>query len=146
MGGGERESKRMKTLLGGWVWDEKEPFKRGRRRKMDCIFCQIVAGEIPSDIVYQDEEVLAFRDIKPQAPVHILVIPKKHIPSLDQLKEDELPLIAHMIAIANKLAKKEGVAQKGYRLAINCGQEGGQLVPHLHLHLLGGRRLSDTLG
>ena len=113
---------------------------------MDCIFCQIVAGEIPSDIVYQDEEVLAFRDIKPQAPVHILVIPKKHIPSLDQLKEDELPLIAHMIAIANKLAKKEGVAQKGYRLAINCGQEGGQLVPHLHLHLLGGRRLSDTLG
>jgi len=113
---------------------------------MDCIFCQIAAGEIPSDIAYQDEEVLAFRDIKPQAPVHILVIPKKHIPSLDQLKEDELPLIAHMIAIANKLAKKEGVAQKGYRLAINCGQEGGQLVPHLHLHLLGGRRLSDTLG
>jgi histidine triad (HIT) family protein len=113
---------------------------------MDCIFCQIATGEIPSDIVYQDEEVLAFRDIKPQAPVHILVIPKKHIPSLDQLKEDELPLIARMIAITNKLAKKEGVAQKGYRLAINCGPEGGQLVPHLHLHLLGGRRLSDALG
>lgn len=113
---------------------------------MDCIFCQIVAGEIPSDIVYQDEEVFAFRDIKPQAPVHILVIPKKHIPSLDQLTEDELPLIAHMVAVANQLAKKEGVAQKGYRLAISCGEEGGQVVSHLHMHLLGGRRLSGTLG
>ena len=112
---------------------------------MDCIFCQIVAGEIPSDIVYQDEEVLAFRDIEPKAPLHILVIPKKHIASLDQLTEDELPIIAHMVGVANQLAKKEGVAQNGYRLAINCGEEGGQLVPHLHLHLLGGRRLSDTL-
>jgi histidine triad (HIT) family protein len=113
---------------------------------MDCIFCQIASGKIPSDIIYQDEELIAFRDIKPQAPVHILVIPKRHIPSLDQLTENELPVVAHMIEVANQLAKGEGIAQKGYRLAINCGKEGGQLVPHLHLHLLGGRRLSDTLG
>jgi histidine triad (HIT) family protein len=113
---------------------------------MECIFCQIASGKIPSDMVYQDKEVIAFRDINPQAPVHILVIPKRHLPSLDQLKEDELPLIAHMIEVANRLAKKEGIAQKGYRLAINCGEEGGQFVPHLHLHLLGGRRLSGQLG
>ena len=113
---------------------------------MDCIFCQIASGKIPSDIVYQDEEIIAFRDINPKAPVHILIIPKKHIPSLDQLKESDAALVGHMVAIANQLAKGEGVAQKGYRLAINCGQEGGQLVPHLHVHLLGGRRLSDALG
>jgi histidine triad (HIT) family protein len=113
---------------------------------MDCIFCQIASGKIPSDIVYQDEEVIAFRDIKPQAPVHLLIIPKRHIPSLEQLKEDDSSLVGRMVAIANQLAKEEGVAQKGYRLAINCGQEGGQLVPHLHMHLLGGRRLSDGLG
>jgi histidine triad (HIT) family protein len=113
---------------------------------MDCIFCQIASGKIPADIIYQDKDVFAFRDIKPQAPVHILVIPKRHIPSLDQLTENELPLIAHMIAVANQLAKGEGVADKGYRLAINCGEEGGQLVPHLHMHLLGGRRLSGRLG
>jgi len=113
---------------------------------MDCIFCQIASGKIPSDTVYQDEEVIAFRDINPRAPVHILVIPKRHIPSLDQLTEDELPVIAHMVGVANQLAKREGIADKGYRLAINCGTEGGQLVPHLHLHLLGGRRLSGQLG
>lgn len=113
---------------------------------MDCIFCQIVSGKIPSDTVYQDEEIIAFRDIKPQAPLHLIIIPRRHIPSLDQLTEDELPVITHMVAIANQLAKGEGVAQSGYRLAINCGEEGGQFVPHLHLHLLGGRRLSDQLG
>ncbi|MDH5696704.1 MAG: histidine triad nucleotide-binding protein [Dehalococcoidia bacterium] len=113
---------------------------------MDCVFCQIVSGKIPSDIIYQDEELIAFRDIKPQAPVHLIIIPRRHIPSLVQLTEDELPVIAHMVEVANQLAKGEGVAQSGYRLVINCGKEGGQLVPHLHLHLLGGRRLSDQLG
>ena len=113
---------------------------------MDCIFCQIASGKIPSDVVHQDETVIAFRDIKPQAPVHILVIPKRHIPSLAQLTEDELPVITHMVEVANQLAKREGIADRGYRLAINCGPEGGQLVPHLHLHLLGGRKLSDELG
>ena len=113
---------------------------------MDCIFCQIIAGKIPSDIIYQDGEVVAFRDINPQAPTHLLIIPKKHIPSLTHLSEAELPLIGHMVNVANQLAKKEGIAEKGYRLAINCGEQGGQLVPHLHLHLLGGRRLSGQLG
>ncbi len=113
---------------------------------MDCIFCQIVAGEIPSDIVYQDEEVVAFYDINPQAPVHLLIIPKKHIPSLTHLSEEDLPLIGHMVKIANQLAKREGIAKSGYRLAISCGEQGGQLVPHLHMHLIGGRRLSDELG
>jgi len=112
---------------------------------MDCIFCQIVAGKVSSEILYQDEEVIAFRDINPVAPVHLLIIPKKHIPSLAHLPEAESPLIGHMVNIANQLARGEGVSESGYRLAMNCGEEGGQLVPHLHLHLLGGRKLSDKL-
>jgi len=113
---------------------------------VECIFCRIVAGEIPGEIIYQDEEVIAFRDINPQAPIHLLLIPRKHIPSLAHLSEAGSSLIGHMVAIANQLAKKEGVSESGYRLVINCGEEGGQLVPHLHLHLLGGRRLSGELG
>ena len=112
----------------------------------DCIFCQIATGKISSEILYQDEEVVAFRDINPQAPTHLLVIPKKHIPSLAHLSEAESPLIGHMVNIANQLAKREGVFESGYRLVINCGKEGGQLVPHLHLHILGGRQLSGTMG
>ena len=112
----------------------------------DCIFCQIAAGKISSEILYQDEEVVAFRDINPQAPTHLLVIPKKHTPSLAHLSEAESPLIGHMVNIANQLAKREGVFESGYRLVINCGKEGGQLVPHLHLHILGGRQLSGTMG
>jgi histidine triad (HIT) family protein len=113
---------------------------------MDCIFCQIVAGKVPSNILYQDEEVIAFPDINPLAPTHLLIIPKRHIPSLAHLSEAELSLIGHMVDVANQLAKKEGIAEKGYRLAINCGEQGGQLVPHLHMHLLGGKKLSDKLG
>jgi histidine triad (HIT) family protein len=113
---------------------------------MDCIFCQIASGKIPGDIVYQDQEIIAFRDIKPKAPLHLIIIPRKHIPSLDQLKESDAALVGRMVAVANRLAKDEGVAEKGYRLAVNCGKEGGQLVPHLHIHLLGGRQLSDSLG
>ncbi len=113
---------------------------------MDCIFCQIVAGKVPSNILYQDEEVIAFPDINPLAPTHLLIIPKRHIPSLAHLSEAELSLIGHMVNVANQLAGKEGIAEKGYRLAINCGEQGGQLVPHLHMHLLGGKKLSDKLG
>ncbi len=113
---------------------------------MDCIFCQIIAGKVPSDITYQDEEMIAFRDINPQTPTHMLIIPKKHIPSLAHLSEADTPLIAHMANIANRLAKEEGISERGYRLVVNCGVEGGQLVPHLHMHLLGGRRLSGRLG
>ncbi len=113
---------------------------------MDCIFCKIVVGEIPSDTVYQDEEIIAFRDINPQAPVHIIIIPRKHIASLSDLSESESALVGRMVAVANRLAKDEGIADKGYRVVINCGKEGGQLVPHLHLHLVGGRQLSDQVG
>jgi histidine triad (HIT) family protein len=113
---------------------------------MDCIFCQIASGKIPADIVHQDKEIIAFRDIKPLAPIHLIIIPRKHVPSLDQMKEGDAALLGRMVDIASKLAKNEGVAEKGYRLAINCGKEGGQLVPHLHMHLLGGRKLSDALG
>jgi len=113
---------------------------------MECIFCQIASGKIPGDIVYQDEEIIAFRDINPQAPVHLIIIPRRHISSLAQISKADSALIGRMVAIANQLAKGEGVADKGYRLAINCGKEGGQAVPHLHLHLLGGRGLSGRLG
>lgn len=113
---------------------------------MDCVFCKIVAGKIPSELLYQDEEIIAFRDINPQAPIHLVIIPKKHIPSLAHLSEVEHALIGRMVNVANQLAKGEGISETGYRLAINCGQEGGQLVPHLHMHLLGGHQLSDKLG
>ena len=112
----------------------------------ECIFCRIVAGKLPSDIVYQEEDFLAFRDISPQAPTHLLIMPKRHIPSLAHLTEAESPLVGHMVNTANQLAKQESVSKKGYRLVINCGKEGGQLVPHLHMHLLGGRQLSNALG
>jgi Diadenosine tetraphosphate (Ap4A) hydrolase and other HIT family hydrolases len=113
---------------------------------MDCIFCQIVAGKVTSDILYRDEEIIAFRDINPQTPKHLLIIPKQHIPSLAHLSETQLPLVGRMVHITNQLAKKEGIAESGYRVVINCGQEGGQVVPHLHLHLLGGKRLADMMG
>ena len=113
---------------------------------MDCIFCQIASGSIPADIVYQDKEIIAFRDIEPQAPVHLIIMPRRHIPSLLHLSEADLPLIGHMVAITGELAKGEGIARSGYRLVISCGEEGGQVVPHLHMHLLGGRKLADELG
>ena len=113
---------------------------------MDCVFCKIVAGEIPANIVYQDEKMLAFRDIHPIAPTHILLIPKKHIASLAELSKADLPLVGDMINTANQLAEQEGISESGYRLVINCGKQGGQLVPHLHIHLLGGRQLTHVLG
>ena len=112
----------------------------------DCIFCKIVAGEIPSDIVYRNEEVIAFRDINPQAPVHVQIIPRKHIASVADISDDEYYLTGEMVKAANQLARDEGVAESGYRLTMNCGKQGGQLVPHLHMHLLGGRQMSNMLG
>lgn len=113
---------------------------------MECIFCQIVARKTPADIVYEDEEFLAFRDIHPQAPRHVVIVPKSHIPSVTQLTSEQQWLIGRFILVAKDLAEKEGISAGGYRLAMNCGADGGQLVPHLHLHLLGGRRLDDQLG
>ena len=113
---------------------------------MDCIFCRIVAGEIPADIVYQDKELLAFRDINPQAPTHILIVPKKHIPSLNDATGNHRALMGSIVLLAKDLAKKEDISEKGYRLSVSTGPDGGQLVPHVHFHLIGGRKLSDELG
>ena len=112
-----------------------------KRSKKDCIFCRIIRGEIQSDILYQDEEVIAIRDISPQAPTHILVLPRAHIASLAQAGAAHKPLLGHVVHVASELAKREGVSDKGYRLVINSGAEAGQEVPHLHLHLLSGRTL-----
>lgn len=113
---------------------------------MDCIFCQIVAGEIPADILHRDDRVVAFRDISPQAPVHVLIIPREHISYLSDLTGKQSALAGHMVGVANQLARSEGIADRGYRVVVNCGEQGGQLVPHLHMHLLGGREMSDQLG
>ena len=107
---------------------------------MDCLFCKIIAGEIPSEKVYEDEKVYVFRDINPQAPTHMLVIPKKHLDSLDQVTEEDAELMAHVPLVIAQLAKEEGL-DKGYRVVVNTGEEGGQSVKHLHFHLLGGRSL-----
>ncbi len=112
---------------------------------MDCIFCKIINGELPSDALYQDQEIMAFRDINPMAPVHILIIPKEHIISLANLKDEQTVVIGEMVKLANELARREGISERGYRLVISSGIEGGQVIPHLHMHLLGGRVLSSKL-
>ena len=108
---------------------------------MDCLFCKIIAGDIPSAKVYEDDKVLAFRDIEPQAPVHILIIPKEHIASANELNEENASVVGHIYAVAAKIAKEEGIAEGGYRIVNNCGVDGGQTVGHLHFHMLGGRSL-----
>lgn len=108
----------------------------------DCLFCRIAAGEIPADVVAQDELVVAFRDINPAAPTHVLVIPRAHVVSAAALGEDDTVLLGRLIAVANQVAASEGIADGGYRLVTNVGDDGGQSVHHLHLHVLGGRRLS----
>ena len=113
---------------------------------MDCIFCKIANGEIPSTKVYEDEKMLAFRDLDPQAPVHILMIPKEHIASADDLSADDLTeenaqIVAHIFTVAKKIAAAEGLTN-GYRIVNNCGEDGGQTVKHLHFHLLGGRSMA----
>ena len=108
---------------------------------MSCLFCKIAAGEIPSTKVYEDELVYAFRDIAPQAPVHVLIIPKKHIESAQALTAEDDALLCHMFACARKIAESEGVAASGYRLITNVGDDAGQSVHHRHLHLIGGKTL-----
>ena len=107
----------------------------------DCIFCKIINKEIPSSIVYEDSEIIAFRDINPVAPIHILVIPKKHIESLIDLKQEDELLIGKIYTVINRIAKQEGISEKGFRVIVNCGEDGGQEVRHLHYHLLGGKKL-----
>lgn len=111
----------------------------------DCIFCKIIKKEIPADIVYEDEEIIAFKDIQPAAPIHILVIPKKHIPSLVYLQKEDEALIGRIYTVINEVAKGQGVKEKGYRVIVNCGEDGGQEVGHLHFHLLAGKKLGEKI-
>lgn len=108
----------------------------------DCIFCKIAAGEIPSDTVYTTEEVVAFRDIEPQAPVHVLIIPRRHIPSVNALAGADAELMGRLHLAAREVADRENVAESGYRLVTNTGPDALQSVDHIHLHLIGGRELS----
>ena len=111
----------------------------------DCLFCKIAQGQIPCDKVYEDERVLAFRDIAPQAPVHILVIPKKHLPNFLSLEEENDADLAHLMRAASRVARQEGLAQTGFRVVSNTGADARQSVAHLHLHILGGEQLSDRM-
>lgn len=111
---------------------------------MDCIFCKIVNGEIPSRKVYEDDKILAFKDIEPQAPVHVVIVPKVHIASVDELNEENSAVVAHIFANAAKIARDTGLTN-GYRIINNCGDDAGQTVHHLHFHLLGGCNLGTSL-
>lgn len=109
----------------------------------DCIFCKIVAGEVPSQKVYEDDSVIAFKDLSPKAPVHVLIVPKKHIQSVAHFQAEDKELAAHIfVDVVPKLAAELGVADAGFRLVINTGDDGGQTVGHLHVHLLGGRKMT----
>jgi histidine triad (HIT) family protein len=108
---------------------------------MNCIFCRILEGSVPAQILYQDEQVTAFQDVHPIAPVHILVIPNEHIESVNEIEPRHEALLGHMLVVARRLAQDNGVQESGYRLVINTGAHAGQSVFHLHLHLLGGRHL-----
>jgi histidine triad (HIT) family protein len=108
----------------------------------ECLFCKIAAGEIPAKIVFEDEKVVAFEDIKPQAPVHILIIPRKHIPTVLDLTEEDQELVGYMHLVANHIAGEKSLAERGFRLVTNCKESAGQAVFHLHIHLLGGRDFS----
>lgn len=108
----------------------------------DCIFCKIAQGEIPADKVYEDEHVVAFSDINPKAPVHIQIIPRRHIPTLLEIKDQDKDLVAHLHKVANQVAVEKGLSERGFRVVINCRADGGQEVYHLHFHLLGGRKMN----
>lgn len=109
---------------------------------MNCLFCRIIAGEVPADAVYQDDRSIVIRDINPQAPVHLLVIPRDHIESLDDASQKEESLLGHLLRIAARVANEQGLSEAGYRTVINTGAGAGQSVFHLHVHVLGGRALS----
>lgn len=111
----------------------------------NCLFCKIIRGEIPSSKVYEDEEILAFKDINPAAPIHVLVIPKKHIASLADMEDEDEKIISKIYKVINEIAEKQGVKEKGYRVIVNCGKDGGQEVGHLHFHLLAGKQLGEKI-
>ena len=112
----------------------------------NCIFCKIISGEIPSRWVYENDRVLAFDDINPMAPVHVIIIPKQHIPTLLDITPENIDIMGDIISAVREVSRIKGVDQKGFRTVINCNEEGGQVIFHLHLHLLGGTKLRDDLG
>ncbi len=112
----------------------------------DCIFCKIVKGSIPCNKVYEDERVLAFEDIHPMAPVHIVIIPKEHIATILDVYGDKMAVMGAMISAAREVSRKKGIDKSGFRVVINCNEEGGQVIFHLHMHVLGGKQLKDGLG
>lgn len=112
---------------------------------MDCIFCKIISGEIPSKKVYEDDKILAFHDISPMAPVHVVIVPKEHISSANELNDSNSAVVGHIVQTAAKIAKELEIDQSGYRIVNNCGADGGQTVFHLHFHLLGGKKLNTDL-
>ena len=107
----------------------------------NCLFCKIVSGDIPADVIYEDEHVIGFRDINPVAPTHVLVIPRKHISTINDIEEADVGLVGHMYLAAKKIAAQEGLAESGYRTTMNCLESAGQTVFHIHLHLLGGKSM-----
>ncbi len=109
--------------------------------KEECIFCKIIKKQIPCDMVYEDDKVIAFNDISPEAPVHVIIIPRQHINNVNSLKQEEAELIGHIFMAAKKIVKTLGIDETGYRIVSNSGKQGGQTVKHLHFHLLGGRML-----
>lgn len=111
----------------------------------DCIFCKIIRGEIPSTKVYEDDEILAFNDVNPAAPIHILVIPKKHINSLADMKPEDEKLVGKIYRVINKIAEDKGFKNEGFRVIVNCGKNGGQEVMHLHFHILAGKKLGEKI-
>ena len=111
----------------------------------ECLFCKIIRKEIPADIVYEDEEIIAFKDIQPAAPIHILVIPKKHIESINEIKQEDESLIGRIYIKIQEIAKQQGVDATGYRVIVNCGKDAGQEVMHLHFHLLAGKKLGEKI-
>jgi len=113
---------------------------------MECIFCKIANHEIPTEAVYEDDDVIAFHDINPQAPIHLLIVPKKHITSIMEVAEEDGPIINKIVKVAQKLAKENNIDKKGFRIVVNTGDDGGQTVKHLHFHLLGGRFMTWTPG
>ena len=111
----------------------------------DCLFCKIIKGEIPSTKVYEDDEILAFNDINPAAPIHILVIPKKHIASLAHIEKEDEAIVGKIYGVINKIAEEKGFKESGYRVIVNCGKDAGQEVMHLHFHILAGAKFGDKI-
>jgi len=116
------------------------------RMNPDCIFCKIIAGEVPATIVYRDPQVTAFRDLHPVAPTHILIVPNRHIESVNQLEAEDEALVGHIFSVARILAEQEGVHESGFRIINNTGAHGGQTIFHMHFHLIGGQRMKHPMG